>query len=108
MVPGVRARGEDGSIIFEYTDRLFKFLGVAQVGQGYTGDAPTGTIQHGLFNAYPGNFPVAFVIAGRIEPNGEGVEFSFSGDILTWTFPKSGAPGVGYTRPDTIFTYGIW
>jgi hypothetical protein len=88
---------------------MFKFFGVAQVGQSYTGNASQGTIVHGLFNAYPGNIPFAFMLGGKIEINGNACQFSFSGNTLTWRFAQSnGDPAAPWTRPDTVFTYGIW
>lgn len=96
-----------GQLRLDYTDRMFKFFGVAQVGDPFTGAQASGQIQHGLFTAYAGNVPFAFAIAGELDNQGNTCVFSFSGDVLTWTFPQAD-PAKPWTRPGTVFAYGIY
>lgn len=99
----------NGALRLDLSDRTYKFFGIAQVGNSFTGTQGSGTIVNGLFNAYPGNIPFAFALGGRIEINGYGCQFSFSGNTLTWQFAQStGDPNRPWTRPDTTFAYGIW
>ena len=98
-----------GTLRLDLSDRMFKFLGVAQVGNSYTGTQNSGTIVNGNFNAYAANKPFAFMMGGSIEVDGAACQFSFSGNTLTWSFPKStGDVNAPWTRPNTVFAYGIW
>lgn len=109
MTVGLEVNSNDGAKRLGLNGRMYKFFGVASVGQSYTGNQSSGVIQHGLFNFYPGNRPFAFMLGGRIEVNGYACQFSFANDLLTWSFKQStGDPGMPWTRPDTVFTYGIW
>lgn len=97
-----------GNIAIDYTDRMFKFFGVAYVGTDYTGTAASGVISNGLFNAYSGNVPFAFTISGDISVDGYACRYSFPGNgTLVWTFPGSNSAQT-FTRPNTLFAYGIY
>ncbi len=78
----------------------------AQVGHAYTGTAASGTITDSRFTAYSGHTPFAFAIETSFDLDGSSCVFSFSGNVLTWSFPNSVA-GTPSTRPATTFSYGI-
>lgn len=98
---GVECWNASGQQTLSITDRLLKIIGVAQVGTSHTGSAASGTITDSRFNNYLGTTPIAFIINGGIDINGSGVQFSFSGSTLTWSFPTA-------DRPNQLFAYGVF
>lgn len=96
-----------GNLRLSLSDRLFKFFGIAQIGNSYTGSASSGTIVDSRFTAYPSNQWFAFVVNGSIDPDGNAPEFSLAGNTLTWSFPRS-VSASAWTRPNTTFVYGIY
>lgn len=107
MPVGLQIFDASGNLRLDLSDRLFKFFGVAQIGDAYTGTSASGTITDSRFTAWSGAVPFAFIIDGSIDPDGNAPEFSVSGNVLTWTFPRS-VSGSSYTRPSTTFAYGIY
>ena len=107
MPTGLQVWDNSGNLRLDLSDRIFKFFGVANIGNTYTGTTAAGTIADSRFTQWSGAVPFAFIINGNIDPDGNAPEFSISGNVLTWTFPRS-VSGSSYTRPDTTFTYGIY
>lgn len=105
MAMGIQCWNASGIKTLDIDTRIAKFLGTSQVGNTYTGSSTSGTITDNRFTAYSGTIPFAFILAGGVDNDGNRVQFSFSGDVLTWSFPN-GAGGT-QTRPDTTFIYGI-
>lgn len=97
----------EGDLRYRLGQRLQKMFGVAMVGNSYTGVQASGVINHGWFTAFPGTVPFAHAIAGQIDLQGNTCTFAFSGNSLTWRFPNAD-PGKPWTRPDTVFAYGIY
>lgn len=104
MASGVQCWNASGQKTLDLTTRVAKFFGTASIGNSYTGTATSGTITDSRFTAYSGLTPFAFIVAGGIDFDGNRAVFSFSGNVLTWTFPNGS--GNSYTRPDTTFIYG--
>ena len=99
--------GSTGNPRLVMTDRLFKFFGVANIGNSYTGTTASGTITDSRFSTFSANTPFAFILNGSIDPDGNAPVFSFSGSNLDWSFPRS-VSGQSWTRPDTTFVYGVF
>lgn len=106
MPTGIQCWDDSGNLTLDLSSSLVKTFGQASVGNSHTGGAANGTITDSRFTAYAGHVPFAFAQDGLIDVNGNTCEFSFSGNVLTWSFPN-GAGGPSYTRPDTTFVYGI-
>jgi hypothetical protein len=98
---GVECWNEAGQKTLSITDRLLKIIGVAQVGASHTGSAASGTITDSRFDNYFGTTPFAFIINGGIDFDGAAVQFAFSGNTLTWSFPTA-------ARPNHLFAYGVF
>lgn len=105
MPEGVQCWNAAGQNTLDLTTRVGKFFGNASVGNSYTGAATSGTITDSRFTGYAGTTPFAFIQSGGIDTDGNRVTFSFSGNVLTWTFPNGS--GSAFTRPDTTFVYGV-
>jgi len=106
MAWGVQCWNAAGTKTLDIDTRIAKFFGTAQVGHAYTGTAASGTITDSRSTAYTGTTPFAFALEGGIDLDGNRCEFSFSGNVLTWSFPNS-VSGTPSTRPATTFVYGI-
>jgi len=108
MAAGIQTFDPSTSALrLDLSDRLLKFFAIAQIGNSYTGSSSSGTITDSRFSTYALNTPFAFAISASIDPDGNAPVFSFSGNTLTWSFPRSVA-GQSWTRPDTTFAYGIY
>jgi hypothetical protein len=105
---GVEAWNASGQKTLGITTKVAKFFGVASIGNSHTGTAVSGTITDTRFTQYSGHIPFAMPITGGIDPNGNTAVFSFSGNILTWSFPNGALSPGTETRPNTTFTYGIF
>lgn len=105
---GVEAWNASGQKTLSINTKIAKFFGVASIGDSYTGTAISGTITDSRFTQYSGHSPFAMPIFGSIDTEGNTVLFSFSGNILTWSFPNGAQSPGALTRPNTIFTYGIF
>jgi len=86
--------------------RMAKFMGVASIGWNNTGSTKSGTISDSRFSQYPNVVTFVCVINGLIDIGGYMPTFTISGNTLTWTFPRDAASQA--TRPNTVFTYGIF
>lgn len=107
MAYGLEAWNASGVKTIGITTKVAKFFGVASIGNSYTGTAVSGTITDARFTQYSGHTPFAMSINGGIDPEGNTVLFSFSGNTLTWSFPNGSQSPGAFTRPDNIITYGI-
>lgn len=98
---GFQTFGADASLILDLSARVLKIFTTATIGSGYT-TGQTGTITDARFTAYAGCSPYVAVIGGDMYPPIYNPTFSFSGNVLTWTFPSTGY------FPVTTFIYGIF
>lgn len=105
MAMGIQCWNASGVKTLDVDTRIAKFLGTAQVGNSYTGSSTSGTITDSRFTDYAGTTPFAFILGGGVDNDGNRIEFSFSGSVLTWSFPNG--TGGSQTRPNTTFIYGI-
>jgi hypothetical protein len=95
-----------GRPTFSANKLCVKFTGAAAVGWDYTGGTKSGTINDVRFTQYPGCVPYVMVISGNMDIGGYMPSLTVSGNTLTWNYPKDAAQN--FTRPNTIFIYGIF
>ena len=79
---GVEAWNASGQKTLSINTKIAKFFGVASVGNSYTGTATTGTITDTRFTQYSGHVAFALPIVGGIDPEGNSVILSISGNTL--------------------------
>lgn len=107
MAYGLEAWNASGIKTIGITTKVAKFFGVASVGNSHTFGATSGTITDARFTQYSGHTPFAMSISGGIDPNGNVLILSISGNTLTWSFPNGSQEPGAFTRPNNIITYGI-
>lgn len=105
MTIGVECWNASGQKTLDISSRIAKFFGVANIGYLYTGAAGSGTITDTRFTSYAGTTPFAFILSAGIDAEGNFAIFSFSGNVLTWSFRNPTTDNA--TRPPTTFIYGI-
>lgn len=107
MPTGIQIFDANGVLVQDTGTRVMKFLGTGHIGNDYTGGTTSGTIVNFWFNALSGNVPFAFAINSSIDTDGFAPQFSFSGNTLTWSFPRSD-PAKPWSRPNTLFAFGFY
>jgi hypothetical protein len=105
MTQGVECWNASGQKTLDISSRIAKFFGIANIGYTTTGTAGSGTITDTRFTSYTGTIPFAFVIQGGVDFNFNTATFTFSGNVLTWTFLNASADNA--SRPPTTFVYGV-
>jgi len=115
---GLQVWDGGGSLIFDETTPVIKFLGYLTIGgmgpPYYTGATKTGTVVDGRFTQYAGHTPFWFRVDGGISTEGYDANFSFNGNTMTWDYPRDSDGAlvlngtVYYTgRPTQTIIYGI-
>jgi hypothetical protein len=107
MPVGFESFTSTGQPLFKVDSSLVKFLGTASIGTSHTGTANSGSLTDSRFTAYSQHTPFVMTLTARLNPDGDFPVFSFSGTTLLWEYPRGGAAGETWTRPDTVFVYGI-
>jgi len=104
----------DGTVTFDNTTPVVKFLGTATIGwapagANYTGDVQSGSITDVRFTQYANHVVFWCRIDGAFSSDGYDATWSISGNTLTWTYPRpvQYINGNTYNRPVQTIMYGI-
>lgn len=110
---GLQVWDSGGTLIFDETTPVIKFLGTATIGEGHTGEAQSGSIVDGRFTQYAQHVGFWARIDGGFGVDGYDATWRFEGNSLIWTYPRpvqyiyiNGVPYL-FNRPRITIIYGI-
>jgi len=114
MADGLRVWDAGGTLMFDETSPVIKFLGTATVGfsvggQNYTGDAKSGSIYDARLTQYSQHVAFWCRIDGKFDSGGFDATWRQEGNSLIWTYPRAVVyyNGYMYNRPEQTIVYGI-
>lgn len=87
MSTGLMLFLQDGTVTFDQTTPVVKFLGTLSVGASYTGAAYQGSIYDPRFTQYALHAPDWCRIDGGFNSDALDARWHFEGNSLIWTFP---------------------
>lgn len=114
MADGLAIWDTSGTVMFDATTPVVKFLGEVTIGwapggTNYTGTAKTGSIYDARLTQYAQHVAFWCRIDGAFDSEGFDATWRQDGNSLIWTYPREVAVYNGYTynRPQQRIIYGI-
>lgn len=113
MADGLRVWDGNGTLMFDETSPVIKFLGTATIGTvgstNYTGQAKSGSIYDARLTQYAQHVAFWCRIDGAYDSEGFDATWRQDGNSLIWTYPRDAVVynGYVYNRPIQTIIYGI-